>query len=180
MILPKNLILINKGNISHLRIILILSGMNLLLVLNIKLLVLLDLEIIDETGQMDEPYEFAPGVVLQPKDVRQVQLAKGAICGGMKTLIKRSGLKEADVKTLYIAGGFGSYIDLDSAAKVGIFPASLRRSAKVIGNAALAGAIMILLGADKRYEPSSVETECINLAQEPEFSDLYMESMFFE
>ncbi len=142
--------------------------------------VLLDLEIIDETGQMDEPYEFAPGVVLQPKDVRQVQLAKGAICGGMKTLIKRSGLKEKDVKTLYIAGGFGSYISLDSAAKVGIFPASLRRSAKVIGNAALAGAIMILLGADKRYEPSSVETECINLAQEPEFSDLYMESMFFE
>ena len=53
-------------------------------------------------------------------------------------------------------------------------------NAKVIGNAALSGAIMILLGADKKYEPSSVETECINLAQQPEFSDLYMESMFFE
>ena len=142
--------------------------------------VLLDLEIIDETGQMDDPYEFAPGVVLMPKDVRQVQLAKAAICGGMRTLLKRSGLKEEDVKVLYIAGGFGSYIDLDSAAKVGIFPAALRESAKVIGNAALAGAIMILLGADKKFEPSSVETECINLAQQPDFSDLYMESMFFE
>ena len=142
--------------------------------------VLLDLEIIDETGQMDEPYEFAPGVVLQPKDVRQVQLAKAAICGGMRTLLKRSGLKEKDVKVLYIAGGFGSYIDLDSAAKVGIFPPELRGSAKVIGNAALTGAIMMLLGADKSLEPSSVETECINLAQQPDFSDLYMESMFFE
>ena len=56
----------------------------------------------------------------------------------------------------------------------------MQDNAKVIGNAALSGAIMLLLGADKKYEPSSVETECINLAQQPEFSDLYMESMFFE
>ena len=142
--------------------------------------VLLDLGVIDETGAMEEPYEFAPGVVLEPKDVRQVQLAKGAICGGIKTLIKREGLKEEDIRTLYIAGGFGSYIDLDSAAKVGIFPSDMKERAEVIGNAALSGAIMLLLGADKSFEPSSVETECINLAQEPDFSDLYMESMFFE
>ena len=109
-----------------------------------------------------------------------MQLAKGAICGGIKTLIGREGLKPSDIRTLYIAGGFGSYIDLGSAAKVGIFPEEMQKTAKVIGNAALSGAIMMLLGADKKFEPSSVETECINLAQEPEFSDLYMESMFFE
>ena len=141
---------------------------------------LLDLGVIDETGAMPDPYEFAPGVVLQPKDVRQVQLAKAAICGGIKTLVKREGLKVEDIKTLYIAGGFGSYITLDSAVKVGVFPEEMKDSAKVIGNAALSGAIMILLGADKEYAPASVETECINLAQQPEFSDLYMESMFFE
>ncbi|MBO4861784.1 MAG: DUF4445 domain-containing protein [Firmicutes bacterium] len=141
---------------------------------------LLDLEVIDETGAMPEPYEFAPGVVLQPKDVRQVQLAKAAICGGIKTLINREGLTEEDIKTLYIAGGFGSYITLDSAVRVGVFPKELQDNAKVIGNAALSGAIMILLGAEKKFEPASVETECINLAQQPEFSDLYMESMFFE
>ena len=94
--------------------------------------------------------------------------------------MKREGLSERDVKTLYIAGGFGSYIDLGSAAAVGIFPAGMKECAKGIGNAALTGAIMLLLGADKRFEPASVETECINLAQEPSFSDLYMESMFFE
>ena len=141
---------------------------------------LLDLGVIDETGAMPEPYEFAPGVVLQPKDVRQVQLAKAAICGGIKTLINREGLTEDDIKTLYIAGGFGSYITLDSAVRVGVFPKELQDNAKVIGNAALSGAIMILLGAEKKFEPASVETECINLAQQPEFSDLYMESMFFE
>ncbi|MBQ2312239.1 MAG: DUF4445 domain-containing protein [Firmicutes bacterium] len=141
---------------------------------------LLELEEIDETGAMPDPYEFAPGVVLQPKDVRQVQLAKAAICGGIRTLINREGLKPDDINTLYIAGGFGSYIKLENAVKVGIFPKEMQDNAKVIGNAALSGAIMILLGADKKYEPSSVETECINLAQQPEFSDLYMESMFFE
>ena len=142
--------------------------------------VLLDLEIVDETGAMEEGYEIAPGVVVEPKDIRQVQLAKGAICGGIKTLLCREGLKPEDVKTLYIAGGFGSYIKIDSAARVGIFPEEMKDSAKVIGNAALSGAIMILLGADKKFEPSSTETECINLAQQSEFSDLYMESMFFE
>ena len=141
---------------------------------------LLKTEDIDETGAMEDPYEFAPGVVLDPHDVRQVQLAKGAICGGIKTLLSREGLKPSDVKTLYIAGGFGSYIDLDSAAKVGIFPKEFRQTSEVIGNAALSGAIMMLLGADKRFEPGSIKCECINLAQEPEFSDLYMESMFFE
>ena len=141
---------------------------------------LLKTEDIDETGAMPDPYEFAPGVVLDPRDVRQVQLAKGAICGGIKTLLLRQGLKPKDVKTLYIAGGFGSYIALDSAADIGIFPREMKESAKVIGNAALTGAIMMLLGADKRFEPASVECECINLAQQPEFSDLYMESMFFE
>ncbi len=141
---------------------------------------LLELEEIDETGAMPDPYEFAPGVVLQPKDVRQVQLAKAAICGGIRTLLSREGLKPEDIKTLYIAGGFGSYIKLENAVKVGVFPKEMQDNAKVIGNAALSGAIMLLLGADKKYEPSSVETECINLAQQPEFSDLYMESMFFE
>ena len=141
---------------------------------------LLDLEEIDETGAMPDPYEFAPGVVLQPKDVRQVQLAKAAICGGIRTLINREGLKPDDINTLYIAGGFGSYIKLENAVKVGIFPKEMQDNAKVIGNAALSGAIMVLLGADKKFEPSSVETECINLAQQPEFSDLYMDSMFFE
>ena len=141
---------------------------------------LLDLGIVDGTGAMEEPYEFAPGVVMQPRDVRQLQLAKGAICGGIRTLISREGLKPEDVKTLYIAGGFGSYIRLESAVTIGLFPPEMQSAAKVIGNAALSGAIMLLLGADKKFEPASVETECINLAQEPEFSDLYMESMFFE
>ena len=141
---------------------------------------LLDLEIVDETGAMEEGFEIAPGVVIDPKDIRQVQLAKGAICAGIKTLLGKEGLKPEDVKTLYIAGGFGSYIKIDSAAKVGVFPEEMKDSAKVSGNAALSGAIMLLLGADKKFEPSSTETECINLAQQSEFSDLYMESMFFE
>ena len=141
---------------------------------------LLELEIVDETGAMEEPYEIAPGVTVEPKDIRQVQLAKGAICAGIKTLLGKEGLKPRDIKTLYIAGGFGSYIKIENAAKVGVFPEEMKDSAKVIGNAALSGAIMILLGADRKFEPASVETECINLAQQSEFSDLYMESMFFE
>ena len=139
---------------------------------------LLELEIIDETGAMDEEYELSNGVCLYPKDVRQVQLAKGAICAGILTLIGKFGIKPADVDTLYIAGGFGSYITLSSAAAIGLFPEEMENKAKVIGNAALTGAIMMLLGNDAQKN-NRLDADCINLAEQPEFSDLFMESMFF-
>ena len=100
----------------------------------------LDLELIDETGAMDDDeIELAPGVALQPKDVRAVQLAKAAIAAGIETLLETAKVDVSEVATLYIAGGFGNHLDVNSAARIGLIPEALSSRVKAIGNASLAG-----------------------------------------
>lgn len=139
---------------------------------------LLQQEIIDETGAMDDDcYSLCDAVSLYQEDIRQVQLAKGAISAGIQTLLTRAGLSAKDVDTFYIAGGFGSYLDLHSAAQIGLFPAVLKSKARVLGNAALGGAVLQLLDPQGSAESDAL---CLNLAECPEFTDLFMEAMFFE
>ena len=110
--------------------------------------------------------------------MRQLQLAKGAICAGMRTLLQEQGLKPQDVETLYIAGGFGTRMNLHNAARIGLFPSELESRAKAIGNAALSGAALMLL--DESSTLANVEACCLNLAELPTFSQFFMEQMLFE
>lgn len=90
---------------------------------------LLELGAVDETGLLDERWEegfpLGGGVVFTQRDIRQLQLAKAAIAAAMDALFDAAGLSPSDVKTLYIAGGFGSAIDPQAAARVGLIPAAL-------------------------------------------------------
>ena len=80
---------------------------------------LLDMEIIDETGAMDnDEYELAPGVSLTQRDVRALQLAKAAMAAGVDSLLHAAGCQECEVETVYLAGGFGSHLNKESAAKI--------------------------------------------------------------
>ena len=74
-----------------------------------------------------------------------LQLAKSAICAGMLTLLEAGGIAAEGPHRLIIAGGFGSILNLHSAACIGLFPAELEGRACAIGNAALVGASMMLL-----------------------------------
>lgn len=140
---------------------------------------LLDEEIIDETGFMEDgAYRLSDEVSLYQEDVRQLQLAKGAICAGICTLLQEQGLTPKDVDTLYIAGGFGTRMDLHNAARIGLFPPELEDRAKAIGNAALSGAALMLLDESSTLE--HIEARCLNLAELPAFSQLFMEQMLFE
>lgn len=142
---------------------------------------LLQTEHVSEMGKLDADYfEFAPGVQFTKQDVRQIQLAKSAICAGIMTLMEVNDVKPEDIDTFYIAGGFGAYLKLESADIISLIPHELVAKAKVIGNAALSGAIAMLL--DKELEGKLVldNCECINLASTDQFSDLYIENMLFE
>jgi len=146
--------------------------------------VMLELEIIDETGAFaDDSDEFPlrDGVCMTGADVRKVQLAKGAIRAGIETLLETAGVKHAEVETLYIAGGFGSLMRLDSAAAIGLIPAEMVDRAEVIGNAAHTGASMLL--RDKAMVDTAAhlaqETETLALDANPVFSNHYMEYMLF-
>ena len=143
---------------------------------------LLDTELLDETGYLEDD----PAVILAPveiiqEDIRAVQLAKSAIHAGMRTLIHTAKLDCDDVDTLYIAGGFGSYLDVKNAGKIGLLPEELTDRVTVLGNAALTGAAMLLLCEELRpvCEKQARETRIVELATNPVFVSEYMERMMF-
>lgn len=143
--------------------------------------VLLREEIMDETGALDEDITFAPGVTLLQKDIRALQLAKAAIAAGIQTLLDGSGTTCEEIESFYLAGGFGSHLNLQSAAAIGLIPGELVEKAKVIGNAALAGASQLLL--DQTALPVIREiaknSRHYNLGGNPTFNTNYMEQMLF-
>ena len=143
---------------------------------------LLDLEWMDETGSLeDEDVTLAPGVTLLQKDIRAVQLAKAAIAAGIETLLEASGTDCKEVTKLYIAGGFGSHLDLQSAARIGLIPAELTDRVEIIGNAALAGAAQILLDQEKLQQARRIAANSRhwNLGGNPRFNEHYMNAMLF-
>jgi len=115
------------------------------------------------------------------KDAREVQLAKGAIAAGIEVLMRERGVGYDDIGALYLAGGFGSYIDFDSACAIGLLPPALRPRIQAIGNGAGAGAKMALLsGAHmRRAERIRGLMRYIELSTSAAFNDSFIENMLF-
>ena len=142
----------------------------------------LDLGIVDETGCMEEDFfELGPAVRLLPGDIRAVQLAKAAIAAGIDTLLDEADVRIEDIDVFYIAGGFGSHLNIGSAAAIGLFPESLTSRTITLGNAALSGAARLLLdrGAQKHASEIAGSARHINLGGNPRFTHNYMERMMF-
>ena len=143
---------------------------------------LLAVDALDETGFLeDDPAMIADPVCLTQDDIRQVQLAKSAIHAGMRTLLAAAGVDCGEVEELAVAGGFGSYLDIHNAVAIGLLPEELGDRVRVLGNAALAGASMLLLAGDLRgeCEARARGVKMVALAANPVFAAEYMERMMF-
>ena len=143
---------------------------------------LLETEVIDETGAMeDDAYELAPGVALTQRDVRTLQLAKAAIAAGVDSLLHAAGCPEEEVAAVYLAGGFGSHLNLASAARIGLFSPALADRVQVIGNAALQGAAMLLTDCSLRAQTAAMQQMArhVRLDGNAYFSGRYVEAMLF-
>lgn len=141
---------------------------------------MLDQKIIDESGYLeDDVFTVSHPVTLTQKDIRTLQLAKSAICSGLLTLLAHESLSTENVKKLFIAGGFGNYLNLENAAKIGLIPKKLGGVSKAVGNSALVGASMILLNGDfiKECEHIASTSRVLNLSSDKTFSDLYVSGM---
>ncbi|MBQ9805569.1 MAG: DUF4445 domain-containing protein [Clostridia bacterium] len=144
---------------------------------------MLDLELLDESGYLEEDkFLIQASVYLTPKDIRMLQLAKSAICAGVVTLIKRMGADASDVATLFIAGGFGNYLDRESAARIGLIPRALTEKTQAVGNAALGGAVMLLLNQEacEKAEALARSAVVVDLSTDPVFSEQYMSGMMLD
>lgn len=143
---------------------------------------LLELEILDETGYLeDDEIEISSPVKITRDDVRKVQTAKSAIISGIKTMMKVMNIENDDIEKLVIAGGFGNYLNRENAGKIGLLPKELLSRTEVAGNAALSGASMILLNSEykEKAEILANTTEVLSLDSNPIFTEEYIENMFF-
>ena len=173
--------------------------------------VLLDLGIIDTTGRFDNPgklenklppailsriieqagqpafvlaHETDAGgkkVLLNQKDIREVQLAKAAIRAGIKLLQKKIGIEDDDIKHILLAGAFGNYIRRESALRIGLLPDVPAERIVFVGNAASSGAQIILLSSRSRTQARKLarRIKYVEIAYEKEFECVFTDSMSF-
>jgi uncharacterized 2Fe-2S/4Fe-4S cluster protein (DUF4445 family) len=118
-------------------------------------------------------------IVVTQKDVRQIQLAKGALYVAARILLNEFGLQSPD--KILLAGAFGVYIDKDHAVSIGMLPWCPRDNIFAVGNSAGDGARIALLNVDKRREAQEVASQVTRyeLPNDPSFQDQFIRSMDF-
>jgi uncharacterized 2Fe-2S/4Fe-4S cluster protein (DUF4445 family) len=133
--------------------------------------------------ELVRPSEGAAGrtVRVTQRDVRELQLAKGAIRAGIEILMKELGIGPSDVKYVYLAGAFGNYIKPESALAIGLIPDFPQAQIVPVGNAAGSGAKMALLSVGARNEATEIlrNVEYLELSGRPDFQEQFAEAMLF-
>ncbi len=122
-----------------------------------------------------------PAVRLTQQDIRELQLASGALRAGIETLLRTAGVTARSLGALLLAGGFGNTLRIANAMRIGLLPHAEETAVRFIGNASLAGAKLALLAQTERARAQSLRdrTVHIDLSHQPGFSDCFMEHMLF-
>ena len=115
------------------------------------------------------------------QDIRQVQLAKGAIRSGITALLNSLGIGTDDIDEALIAGSFGYHLSESSLLNIGLLPPELKGKIKFLGNTSQSGAAAFLLNADFRETIHEIinGVEKIDLAGTPHFNDIFVQSLGF-
>jgi uncharacterized 2Fe-2S/4Fe-4S cluster protein (DUF4445 family) len=128
----------------------------------------------EESGNGDPVY-------LWQKDVRELQLASGAIRAGVNILLRRAGLEAKDLGAVLLAGAFGNFIRRNHARRIGLLPPLPTERIRFIGNAASLGAKLVLLSEHERRYATDVRHKMthVDLSQDPEFQMEFGMAMMF-
>ena len=116
------------------------------------------------------------------RDVRELQLATGAIRAGIRILLHQAGVSPSDLQCVLIAGGFGSFIRRNHAQRIGLLPTEIDHCRlHYVGNTSLSGAKWALLStrARERAEDLARSTEHVQLSEDPDFQDEFAQAMIF-
>lgn len=120
-------------------------------------------------------------VVLTQKDVRELQLAKGAIRAGAEILLQDAGIAAGELDKVLLAGAFGNYIKKESALKIGLLPQVTIEKVRSIGNAAGDGSLLALASVEQRERAQRLarSVKHIELSTRQEFMEAFMSAMYF-
>ena len=129
----------------------------------------------EETGKGE-------AVTVTQSDVRQLQLAKGAIFSGIVMLMHVMKLSEQDLAELMLCGGFGNYISIENAKRIRLLPDIPSEKITYVGNAALIGGQMALLSETERHRATRLarRVEHVALATHPRFQEIFVDAISFE
>jgi uncharacterized 2Fe-2S/4Fe-4S cluster protein (DUF4445 family) len=120
-------------------------------------------------------------VVVNRKDVNEIQLAKGAIRAGIEILLMEAGIVSDDVDEFIIAGAFGTYLDVSNAIKIKMFPDVPLQRFRQVGNAAGIGAKQMLVSIEQRREALEIikQVSYIELTTHPDFTSEFLKALYF-
>jgi uncharacterized 2Fe-2S/4Fe-4S cluster protein (DUF4445 family) len=120
-------------------------------------------------------------ILITQDDVRQVQLCKGAIASGAAMLQRIAGVPDDALAELMLAGGFGNYLSVASALRIGLIPALSPARIRYVGNAAALGAQLALVSEPERRRAEAIarRIEHVSLAAHPDFQDVFVDCMNF-
>lgn len=121
-------------------------------------------------------------VTLSQKDIGELQLAKGAVCAGIKTLVEMSGITVRDLDSVILSGTFASYLKAHNIVNIGLVPDVPPEKIKTVGNAAHVGALLVLLDQEELTKSGELYSKIkhVELGGSPKFSNYFMSSMFLE
>ena len=141
--------------------------------------------ILDETGLLAEPY-FTEGVTIAgvritQEHVRNLQTAKAAIAAGIEILVKEYGITLCDINQVYLAGGFGYFLEEEAALRIGLLPKDLQGKIQAVGNSALAGCYTYHFEREAEEKITRIKelTQVINLADTEGFAETFVKHMNF-
>jgi len=120
-------------------------------------------------------------IVIKESDIENIKRSKGAIYSAASILIRKFGLSFKDVEKIFIAGGFGTFLNMDNAISIGLLPDLKRSKFKFVGNSSLIGAREILLSYDTMKEAGEIARKMtyIDLSKDPAYMDEYVSALFF-
>lgn len=140
--------------------------------------------VVNERGKIlteDGLIHLTDTIYLTQEDIRQVQLAKGAIAAGIQLMANHIGIPLSDIQRVFLAGAFGTYMNPKSACRIGLLPKELEGRITAVGNAAVSGAILLTCDgrAPERAQKIVETTETLELSTVPEFPRCFARNMRF-
>ncbi len=123
----------------------------------------------------------AHDIIITEADIENLKRSKGAIYAAGSILLKKLNLEFKDIEQFYIAGGFGTYLDIDKAITIGLLPDLERSRFSFIGNSSLVGSREILLSYEAKTEAEKIAKKMtyLELSVEPAYMDEYVSALFF-
>jgi uncharacterized 2Fe-2S/4Fe-4S cluster protein (DUF4445 family) len=132
-------------------------------------------------GENNREFVITDNITISEADIDNLKRAKAAIYSAVATLVKHMGFKFSEISRIFIAGGFGNYLDMDNAIAIGLLPAVEKKRFDFVGNSSLSGCRKALLSEQARNRADEIARKMsyFELSVEAGYMEEYIAALFF-